>query len=306
MKRIAFLFLLGTAIVFSGCKKDESPSGSGPQPLQVVPSDVTIVVGQSIHCAISGGQPPYTFVSFPDTALATASIAGSDLTITARAAGSTTAIIKDTGSDQPPVTIRITILQAGFHAIPSNASITIGQQVNVRLIGGTRPYQISTFPDPAIVELVLVDSTVMIQSKSVGSTFVNVQDASLPVVSLSIPISVSPIQESEPNDVSPQSIGSLGTVDLFVAGEASSASDVDLYSIQLTVATNMFISVSWQSAADLDLGIMNANRIMINAQNTSANPERCTLGGLPAGTYIVQITSHTQSSTAYSLTIGPR
>lgn len=114
------------------------------------------------------------------------------------------------------------------------------------------------------------------------------------------------IQEAEPNDNVPQSLGALGTTDITVCGITANASDVDLYSIDFQGGGNLHISVAWSGGSDLDLGVMNANNVMINFQDTGANPERCTLPSLSAGTYIVHVSTKTASATGYTLTMGRR
>lgn len=114
------------------------------------------------------------------------------------------------------------------------------------------------------------------------------------------------IQEAEPNDVSPQSLGTLGSTDLVVNGTAANASDVDRYAVTLSGLVTLHASVSWSGGGDLDLSVTNSNAIMLNHQDTGANPERCTLPSLQPGVYIIQVTSKSSSSTTYVLTIGPR
>lgn len=114
------------------------------------------------------------------------------------------------------------------------------------------------------------------------------------------------IQEAEPNDNVAQSLGTLGATDLTVCGITANANDVDLYSIDFQGGGNLHVSVSWTGGSDLDLGVMNANRVMINFQDTGANPERCTLPSLSAGTYVIDVSTKTASATGYTLTIGRR
>lgn len=114
------------------------------------------------------------------------------------------------------------------------------------------------------------------------------------------------IQETEPNDNTPQALGTLGTSDLAVNGSTANANDVDLYSIVLDSNGNLYVAVSWSGGSDLDLGVMNGSQVMINYQDTGANPERCTLPSLSAGTYILHVTSKTASATSYTLTVGRR
>ena len=121
------------------------------------------------------------------------------------------------------------------------------------------------------------------------------------------PITPTPTGDTEPNDVTPQSIGILGTSDILTPGIASSDTDIDRFAITIPAGTNLHVSIAWQGTADLNLGVMNPGSIMINYQGgTTANPERCTLPAQSAGTYVIEVTSQTAASTAYTLTVGPR
>jgi len=113
-------------------------------------------------------------------------------------------------------------------------------------------------------------------------------------------------QEAEPNNNVPQSLGTLGATDLTVCGITANANDIDLYSIDFQGGGNLHVSVAWSGGSDLDLGVMNSNSVMINFQDTGANPERCTLPSLSAGTYQIHVSTKTASATGYTLTIGRR
>jgi len=113
------------------------------------------------------------------------------------------------------------------------------------------------------------------------------------------------VQEIEPNDGTPQNLGTLGTSDITVSGTVN-AFDVDKFSIALGATVNLYASVGWQGSSDIDLGVMNQTGIMLSFQDSGAQPERCTLTARPAGVYIIQVTSKTSTATGYTLTIGSR
>lgn len=120
------------------------------------------------------------------------------------------------------------------------------------------------------------------------------------------PVSPGGPAETEPNDQTPQSLGTLGTSDISMTGGTSGTGDVDRYSITTTEAVNLHVSIAFAGGADNDLGIENSNGIMLSHQDTGANPERCTLAASPAGTYIIEVTSKTASAVQYTLTVGRR
>ncbi len=111
--------------------------------------------------------------------------------------------------------------------------------------------------------------------------------------------------ETEPNDVTPQSLGTLGTSDITFVANTANANDVDRFSIATTATLNLHAKIAFSSGADLDIGVQNANGIMLSFQDTGANPEQCTLAGRTAGTYIIEVTSKTGAA-SYTLTVGAR
>lgn len=112
--------------------------------------------------------------------------------------------------------------------------------------------------------------------------------------------------ETESNDFTPQSIGTLAGSDIVWSGSSASQADVDLYSVTLSGTTNLFVSVNWSNANDLELSISNANGIFVRTVDTASHPESCTLAGLPAGTYTIRIGSFANTATPYTLTVGAR
>ena len=114
------------------------------------------------------------------------------------------------------------------------------------------------------------------------------------------------VQEQEPNDVTPQALGTLGSEDIILAGTSASQHDIDLYSINLPGASRVFVSVAWSGSSDLDLAVLDTTHVFLNAQDTGSNPEHCTLASLAAGNYIVRVTEKSAGAKAYTLTIGSR
>jgi hypothetical protein len=114
------------------------------------------------------------------------------------------------------------------------------------------------------------------------------------------------VNEAEPNDLTPQALGGLGSSDYTVTGVTSSGTDVDRFSVTLSATTNFLAKVSWQGTGDLDLAIKNGNGISLTLRDTGTNPESCLLASSPPGTYVVEVTSKQTGATSYTLTIGPR
>lgn len=102
MKRIALSALVFSALgaVVYSCKDMGS---APPRPaLTASPMSVNLSPGASAIVTISGGNPPYSIKRQPTASLASATLAGSTLTITAAAmvsaAGNTSVIVKDSDS----------------------------------------------------------------------------------------------------------------------------------------------------------------------------------------------------------------
>jgi hypothetical protein len=113
--------------------------------------------------------------------------------------------------------------------------------------------------------------------------------------------------ETEPNDAAPQALGVLSAKDLLVAGTSSTRSDVDYFSVTLDSIRSLHTSLTWTGSQDLEVGVTDVNGIMVrNTDTPTGNPEACTVGELPPGTYRVRVGSRSTSAVSYLLTIGRR
>lgn len=113
------------------------------------------------------------------------------------------------------------------------------------------------------------------------------------------------VAEVELNDVTPQSLGTLGTADIVVSGSTANANDIDRYSITLTGTTNLLVKDSASVAGEIVLGVFNGSSIMLT-ERRGASPQSCTLTGRTAGTYIIQVQSSNTGASGYILRIGAR
>ena len=115
------------------------------------------------------------------------------------------------------------------------------------------------------------------------------------------------VNEVEPNDQTAQALGALGTTDITVVGSASTANDVDKYTITLGATTNLHADITWAGGGDLAVGITDQNGNLVAFRNTGVSPRGCTLPRV-AGTYSIYINANgtTGFPQAYSLKIGPR
>jgi hypothetical protein len=133
------------------------------------------------------------------------------------------------------------------------------------------------------------------------------KDESSPVAP-GVPGAPGTVTEVEPNDQTPQLLGTLGTTDVTVNGSSTTDTDVDKYSIVLGGTTNLHVEISWTGASNLDVGIMNPSGYMLSFRGNGTNPELCTLTGLPAGTYTVYVSAGSLAAApqSYVVKVGPR
>ena len=111
------VFAAGTILIISSCKDMGDQVTQQPPPagglLTAIPPSVTVGQGASANVSIRGGSAPYVIAIPPNSALASASILDSTLTITgvsvASVAGSTSVKVRDSSpSPQKEVTVPIT------------------------------------------------------------------------------------------------------------------------------------------------------------------------------------------------------
>lgn len=114
------------------------------------------------------------------------------------------------------------------------------------------------------------------------------------------------VTETESNDFNAQAVGTLSARDIIVSGSTASLGDVDLYRVTASATVNLFVSLDWNSASDLELTISNAGGIFVRQVDTAGHPESCRLPALPAGNYTVRVGSLTNAATSYSLTLALR
>jgi hypothetical protein len=121
------------------------------------------------------------------------------------------------------------------------------------------------------------------------------------------PVAAGTVNEIEPNDQTAQALGALGTTDVTVVGSASTANDIDKYTVILGATSNLHADITWAGGGDLGVGVMNPAGIMLTFRNTGVSPRGCTLS-VPAGTYTIYVNANGGAGypQGYSLKIGPR
>ncbi len=135
------------------------------------PGAFNLTIGGTGHATISGGLAPYTAAS-SNPAVATASVAGSDLTITGAAAGSAIITVSDSLGQSFDVNVQV---YPGVVVNPDQLTIYVHQTASAAVSGGLAPYTVAV-DDPTVVEAQITGSTVQVTGVSGGVAHVTITD----------------------------------------------------------------------------------------------------------------------------------
>jgi hypothetical protein len=139
---------------------------------------------------MSGGKSPYSIQTEPNSAIASAEISGSTVTITGKSAGQTSVVVKDSSTPAKTVTITITISGTSDLVIPQNVALSVGDTTSNTISGGTPSYSVQTPPEGTIAKIDISDSTITVTGMGVGQTSATIQDSSTPPKTVTIQITV--------------------------------------------------------------------------------------------------------------------
>ena len=151
MKPPNLFVLLGRAVVFlslalmiAGCPDDETATEPQQTGFTASSTSLTTSSGGMATATISGGSAPYSVQSGPDSAIATATLSGSTLTITGVSGGYTTLIVIDAATASLRIAISITgpITYTLFPLAFGNQYVYTGHAINTSVNGST------IIPDP--------------------------------------------------------------------------------------------------------------------------------------------------------------
>lgn len=150
--------------------------------LQVSPNNIYVPQGGSMQATINGGKTPYSIQAAPNGSIATASIAGNLLTVNGVTPGSTSLVVKDNSIPVQTVMVNIFVTtgSGGLTANPDHLSLTISEQKTSTISGGTTPYSILTFPDPAVASASISGSVLTVTGVGGGNAYIVVKDNSSP------------------------------------------------------------------------------------------------------------------------------
>lgn len=145
----------------------------------IIPQNVSANIGQVTSTTISGGTAPYSIEIPPNTAIATATVSGTTLTVTGVASGETTVTVKDSSFPVKKVTVHITIVGSGdLMIIPANVTAGVNDNVVATVSGGKAPYIIFTSPNETVATALLNDTILIITGIAPGQTSIAIKDSS--------------------------------------------------------------------------------------------------------------------------------
>lgn len=98
-------------------------NGTVPGGLMLTPSQITVAVGGSGTVGISGGMPPYTIQTPPNSSTATATLSGSTITVYGVGTGSTSLVVADNASPTPNTAA------LGIEVSPSGSAVSFSQHI---------------------------------------------------------------------------------------------------------------------------------------------------------------------------------
>ena len=182
---------MGTAINLNITVGNETP-------LVVSPSSVSTTVSNTSTATISGGTPPFTIVTQPDSSMATAIISGNTLTVTGSSQGSTSVTIQDSFSPAETITVPINIgastvtLNSIGVATPQGVTLNMGGSTNITISsvmsGGVAPYSIQTPPQSSVATATIYNGTLTINGVGGGNATLVIKDASSQTTTFNITV----------------------------------------------------------------------------------------------------------------------
>ncbi|BBB58784.1 hypothetical protein UNDKW_0511 [Undibacterium sp. KW1] len=242
-------------------------SGNANAIFTTAPGAVTIAVGSSPAYQIGGGSAPYS-ISSSNTAIATATLNGTNFTITGVATGSANIIVKDSAGN--PVTIVVSVgtgaTVALFSTAPAAISLAPGAAPVYVIGGGTAPY-FATSSDVRVATAVVTGGTVTITAVAAGSATVRLVDS----VGAPISVAVTVVTGQNANlSVTPIALtGNVGdTLSISITGGSAP------YTTTSTNTTNVAIvsGATLNSAGTVTAALLNVGRttniVVTDAQGT--------------------------------------
>lgn len=163
--------------------------GSGVAFYTTAPNNITLTVGGSGTYVLGGGSAPYTATS-SNTAVVTALVSGTNLTLTGVASGTGVVVLRDAAGVTIPINVTLGggVANALFTTAPGAVTIAAGSSPTYQIGGGTAPYSVST--SNAAIATASISSGVNLTITAVGTGSANIVVKDVTGASVTIVVSI--------------------------------------------------------------------------------------------------------------------
>lgn len=179
----------GVLLVVGSCKDmgDEVPAPP-PEPVTASQNSFNIALGGTAATTLSGGTPPYSFVSKGDTDIVVPTISDDSLKLRAVGLGNSTIIISDNSSPKLTDTVRVSVKRLAVGQ--TSFSLLAGDLDSTMISGGTLPYSFISKGDTTKVMPSISGSVLKIRALAAGTSTIIIGDSSSPRLRDTIAVNV--------------------------------------------------------------------------------------------------------------------
>ena len=199
-------FLLGSILVsgllflIGSCKDMGNEILPPPKPVTAGQSSFSLVPGAVQSTILSGGRPPYAFVSQGNTSVVVPSITADTLKVRAVGVGNSTIIVGDNSFPQLTDTITVSVKEVSVGQ--PTFTLLVDDSASTTIAGGTPPYSVVSISDPSKARASIVDTTLTIVALNAGSVMIVVGDSFSPQRTDTVSVTIIP-RVSFSTDVQP-------------------------------------------------------------------------------------------------------
>ncbi len=156
-------------------KKIEVTVGSGLDLYTTAASDVNVAIGSASVYTVGGGNGPYNVAS-SNVSVATASITGDKLTITGKAAGTSTIVVRDVTTGKLEIKVTVGSNLDLFTTAPAQVRVAIGvSSPEFTISGGNQVYSIVS-GNPQVATVGINENKFIVSGVAAGNTTVTIKD----------------------------------------------------------------------------------------------------------------------------------
>ena len=226
------------------------------------PPPVTVAIGASPVYTVGGGTPPYTTATSSNPSVATVTLAGSNLTVNGKSAGSANVVVFDStgASVTVAVTVPTTAAVALYTNAPSPVTVAIGDSPVYTVGGGTPPYTTATSSNRSVATVTLAGSNLTVNGKSAGSANVVVFDSAGASVTVAVTVPVIAIVALYTSAPSPVTVA-IGASPVYTVG-GGTPPYTTATSSNLSVAT---VTLAGSSLTITGVGVGSANILVLDS-----------------------------------------